>query len=161
MARGRDSRAIFGPRSLDHLASRLLLPLRQTAHQAPEPTNRPISPAENASALRLTPSTVMDVLGPGVRARAAWLCSREPTAPVREIGRRRRRVVFDVHQNRQYPQRASPSPWHPATETTSKPVWRTTATTARFPEAVRENEEVVPVNAVSTWVLPSGVTVGR
>ena len=28
-------------------------------------------------------------------------------------------------------------------------------------EAVRENEEVVPVNAVSTWVLPSGVTVGR
>ncbi|AEW98210.1 hypothetical protein SCATT_p00170 (plasmid) [Streptantibioticus cattleyicolor NRRL 8057 = DSM 46488] len=30
-----------------------------------------------------------------------------------------------------------------------------------FPEAVREIEEVVPVNAVSTWVLPSGVTVGR
>jgi hypothetical protein len=30
-----------------------------------------------------------------------------------------------------------------------------------FLEAVRENEEVVPVNAVSTWVLPSGVTVGR
>jgi hypothetical protein len=23
------------------------------------------------------------------------------------------------------------------------------------------DEEVVPVNAVSTWVLPSGVTVGR
>ncbi|MEU1404799.1 hypothetical protein ABZ471_20930 [Streptomyces sp. NPDC005728] len=41
-----------------------------------------------------------------------------------------------------------------------KPVWRTTATTATFPEAVRENEEVVPVN-VLTWVLPSGVTVGR
>ncbi|AZQ39910.1 hypothetical protein EJ357_46270 [Streptomyces cyaneochromogenes] len=39
--------------------------------------------------------------------------------------------------------------------------WRTTATTATFPEAVRENEEVVPVNEVSTWVLPSGVTVGR
>ncbi|MCK9928142.1 hypothetical protein MXD62_13320 [Frankia sp. Mgl5] len=38
--------------------------------------------------------------------------------------------------------------------------WRTTATTASFSEAVRENEEVVPVN-VSTWVLPSGVTVGR
>lgn len=30
-----------------------------------------------------------------------------------------------------------------------------------LPEAVQENEEVVPVNAVSTWVLPSGVTVGR
>ena len=29
-----------------------------------------------------------------------------------------------------------------------------------FSGAVRENEEVVPVN-VSTWVLPSGVTVGR
>jgi hypothetical protein len=29
-----------------------------------------------------------------------------------------------------------------------------------FPAAVRETEEVVPVN-VSTWVLPSGVTVGR
>jgi hypothetical protein len=28
-------------------------------------------------------------------------------------------------------------------------------------EAVPEIEEVVPVNAVSTWVLPSGVTVGR
>jgi hypothetical protein len=38
--------------------------------------------------------------------------------------------------------------------------WRTTATTANLPEAARENEEVVPVN-VSTWVLPSGVTVGR
>ena len=42
----------------------------------------------------------------------------------------------------------------------AKTCWRTTATTATFPEAVRENEEVVPVN-VSTWVLPSGVTVGR
>jgi len=40
-------------------------------------------------------------------------------------------------------------------------LWRTTATTASLPEAVRENEEVVPVNAVSTWVLSSGVTVGR
>ncbi|TWP50645.1 hypothetical protein FKR81_18695 [Lentzea tibetensis] len=38
--------------------------------------------------------------------------------------------------------------------------WRTTATTATFPAAVRETEEVVPVN-VSTWVLPSGVMVGR
>jgi len=42
----------------------------------------------------------------------------------------------------------------------AKPVWRTTATTATFVEAVRDNEEVVPVN-ISTWVLPSGVTVGR
>lgn len=42
-----------------------------------------------------------------------------------------------------------------------KRAWRTPAGTATFPEAVRENEEVVPVNAVSTWVLPSGVTVGR
>ncbi|PWI44252.1 helix-turn-helix transcriptional regulator [Streptomyces sp. ICBB 8177] len=32
---------------------------------------------------------------------------------------------------------------------------------ATLPEAVRKNEEVVPVNAVSTWVLPSGATVGR
>ncbi|RLP91354.1 hypothetical protein EAD89_11725 [Micromonospora sp. BL4] len=39
-------------------------------------------------------------------------------------------------------------------------VWRITAAAASFPEAVRETEEVVPVN-VSTWVLPSGVTVGR
>lgn len=38
--------------------------------------------------------------------------------------------------------------------------WRATVTIASFPEAVQENEEVVPVN-VSTWVLPSGVTVGR
>ena len=28
-------------------------------------------------------------------------------------------------------------------------------------ETGRENEEVVPVKAVSTWVLPSRVTVGR
>lgn len=42
----------------------------------------------------------------------------------------------------------------------AKTRWRTTATTATVPEAVRENEEVVPVN-VSTWVLSSGVTVGR
>lgn len=35
------------------------------------------------------------------------------------------------------------------------------ATVADLPEAVRENEEVVPGNAVSTWVLPSGVVVGR
>ncbi len=50
---------------------------------------------------------------------------------------------------------------HPATEPLQKTRWRTTATTATFRKAVRENEEVVPVNAVSTWVLPSGVTVGR
>ncbi|MYQ54802.1 hypothetical protein GTW41_27125 [Streptomyces sp. SID4941] len=37
----------------------------------------------------------------------------------------------------------------------------TQAAVATFPVAVRETEEVVPVNAVSTWVLPSGVTVGR
>lgn len=41
-----------------------------------------------------------------------------------------------------------------------KPVGGTTAATATFPEAVQESEEVVLVN-VSTWVLPSGVTVGR
>ncbi|QDD60035.1 hypothetical protein FE156_17140 [Streptomyces albidoflavus] len=39
--------------------------------------------------------------------------------------------------------------------------WRATAAPATFPEAVRENEEVVPVNAGSTWVLSSGATVGR
>lgn len=44
---------------------------------------------------------------------------------------------------------------------TRKTRWRAMAATATFPEAVRENEEVVPVNAVSTWVLPSGVTAGR
>ncbi len=43
----------------------------------------------------------------------------------------------------------------------AKTRWATTRTTANLPDAVRENEEVVPVNAVSTWVLPSGVTVGR
>ncbi len=43
----------------------------------------------------------------------------------------------------------------------AKTCWRTTETAATFPEAVRENEEVVPVNEISTWVLPSGVTVGR
>ncbi len=42
----------------------------------------------------------------------------------------------------------------------AKTCWRTTATTASFLVTVRENEEVVPVN-VSTWVLPSGVMVGR
>lgn len=42
----------------------------------------------------------------------------------------------------------------------AKTRWRTTAATATFPEAVRKSEEVVPVN-ISTWVLPSGVAVGR
>jgi hypothetical protein len=45
--------------------------------------------------------------------------------------------------------------------TSPQTCWRTTATTASSSEAVRENEEVVPVSAVSTWVLPSGVMVGR
>ncbi|ARF53023.1 hypothetical protein B1H19_01425 [Streptomyces gilvosporeus] len=49
----------------------------------------------------------------------------------------------------------------PVNPPSPKTRWRTTATTATFPEAVRETEEVVPVNAVSTWVLPSGATVGR
>lgn len=57
--------------------------------------------------------------------------------------------------------RSVPTPWHPATEPAQEPVWRTTATTATFRKTVQENEEVVPVNAVSTRVLPSGVTVGR
>jgi hypothetical protein len=56
--------------------------------------------------------------------------------------------------------RGAVCPWQSATEPPQKTVWQTTATTASFPESVRENEEVVPVN-VSTWVLPSGVTVGR
>jgi len=38
--------------------------------------------------------------------------------------------------------------------------WRATATTANFPSAVRETEEVVPVDQ-STWVLPAGTAVGR
>ena len=42
----------------------------------------------------------------------------------------------------------------------AKTCWRSSATAASFPETVRENEEVVPVD-VSTWVLPFGVTVGR
>ncbi len=42
-----------------------------------------------------------------------------------------------------------------------KTCWRTPATTVTFPEAVQETEEVAPVNAVSTWVLPSRVMVGR
>lgn len=49
----------------------------------------------------------------------------------------------------------------PHRRASAKTCWRATATPASFPEAVRENEEVVPVNTVSTWVLPSGVTVGR
>ncbi|HEY9370131.1 hypothetical protein [Streptomyces sp.] len=53
-------------------------------------------------------------------------------------------------------------PVHPTGQRASaKTRWRTTATVASLPEAVQENEEVVPVNAVSTWVLPSGATVGR
>jgi len=42
----------------------------------------------------------------------------------------------------------------------AKPVWRTTAAAATFVAAVRDNEEVVPVNMLA-WVLPSGVTAGR
>jgi len=39
--------------------------------------------------------------------------------------------------------------------------WWATATAATFPAAVRETEEVVPVNAVSPWVLLPEVTVRR
>lgn len=49
----------------------------------------------------------------------------------------------------------------PASANGLESAWPATATTATFPEAVPENEEVVPVNAVSTWVLLPGVTVGR
>ena len=49
----------------------------------------------------------------------------------------------------------------PGLHHTAKTRWQPTAITATLPEAVRENEEVVPVNAFSTWVLPSRVTVGR
>ncbi|QIP68582.1 hypothetical protein EZV63_00830 [Streptomyces sp. VN1] len=51
------------------------------------------------------------------------------------------------------------TPPHPPPR--GKPAWWPAAAAATFPEAVRENEEVVPVNAVSTWVLSAGVTVGR
>ena len=39
--------------------------------------------------------------------------------------------------------------------------WGIAAGAATVPATVRGIEEVVPVDAVSTWVLPSGVTVGR
>jgi len=39
--------------------------------------------------------------------------------------------------------------------------WRAAAAAATFPAAVPAVEEVVSVDAVSTWVLPCGVTVGR
>lgn len=50
------------------------------------------------------------------------------------------------------------APWRPDPP---KSRWRGAGTAATFLKAVPENEEVVPVNAVSTWVLLSGVTVGR
>ncbi|TQF06058.1 hypothetical protein E6W39_32380 [Kitasatospora acidiphila] len=46
-------------------------------------------------------------------------------------------------------------------QTPRKPVGEPRRPPATFLEAVQETEEVVPVNAVSTWVLPSGATVGR
>ncbi|NMN93801.1 hypothetical protein FGL95_01945 [Nocardiaceae bacterium YC2-7] len=44
---------------------------------------------------------------------------------------------------------------------TAENLLATTVAAASLPESVREIEEVVPVNAVTTWVLPSRVTVGR
>lgn len=55
---------------------------------------------------------------------------------------------------------SSPTPWHPAAAPGPKTGGRDAVAAATFAEAVRESEEVVPVN-VSTWVLSSGVTVGR
>lgn len=52
------------------------------------------------------------------------------------------------------------SPWHPDRGLRKNPLADEGDHCYVF-EAVRETEEVVPVNAVSTWVLPSGVTVGR
>lgn len=74
--------------------------------------------------------------------------------PVRASARRRRTPV----RTSAYP---APSEDAAAPASPGKPAWRPAAAAATFPEAVRENEEVVPVNAVSTWVLSSGVTVGR
>lgn len=79
-----------------------------------------------------------------------------PSAP-----RRRRTSPREAAMRPQGVLRGVPIPWHQATDLAQESVWRTTATTATFSEAVLENEEVVPVNAVSTWVLLSGVTVGR
>ena len=42
-----------------------------------------------------------------------------------------------------------------------KTCWQSTANAANLLNAVRTNEEVEPVDAVNTWVLPSGITVGR
>ncbi|MFJ9348656.1 hypothetical protein [Streptomyces sp. NPDC101237] len=53
------------------------------------------------------------------------------------------------------------APRRPAPGRPEKTRWRGTAAPARFLTAVRENQEVVPVNTLTTWVLPSGVTVGR
>ncbi|KAB1162302.1 hypothetical protein F6X68_00120 [Micromonospora sp. AMSO12t] len=59
------------------------------------------------------------------------------------------------------PPRSAATCCTPGCRASAETRWRATASTATLPTAVRENEEVVPVNAVSTWVLPSGVTVGR
>ena len=69
MARGRDSRSIFGLRSLDHLVSRLSFPLGQSAQRAANPTKPLIPPAENASALVVGPVIVLAV--PSAEAFAA------------------------------------------------------------------------------------------
>ncbi|PSK72914.1 hypothetical protein C6W96_10175 [Streptomyces sp. CS149] len=49
----------------------------------------------------------------------------------------------------------------PARAGLTKTPWWATAILATFSSAVLKTEEVVPVNAMSTWVLPCGVTVGR
>ncbi|MYT48122.1 hypothetical protein GTY89_38775 [Streptomyces sp. SID5471] len=53
------------------------------------------------------------------------------------------------------------STWSATGPSPTKTRWADHGAPASLPAAVRKNEEVVPVNAVSTWVLPSGVTVGR
>ncbi|MYQ96886.1 hypothetical protein GTY20_39590 [Streptomyces sp. SID4946] len=84
--------------------------------------------------------------------------------------------MFDVRENRQRrytppsqsrhpgghdaPSGSAQCLHDPAIETWQKSFDGPGSATATFAEAVRETEEVVPVN-VSTWVLSSGITVGR
>ena len=85
------------------------------------------------------------VAGLGLLALTAAGCGGIPTSAVAHIGSTTTAPVYLAALD----------------SASAKTRWPTKRPPLELEEAGRENEEVVPVNAVSTWVLPSRVTVGR
>ena len=172
-----------GPRGAGHRAARAVraaMPHR-TAHGTAQPCEprtlaaarrRPSAPVRRRSSSpagrgRRRPA-VRPRRGAAVPGRAGLPAGRNPASPTttprtaagasRGSGEPRRRQSDD-RSRWSAAGRRQDGGGKPATARKTR--WPAPAAAVSLPEAVPENAEVVPVNAASTWVLPSGVTVGR